>query len=165
MKASLLSSALYPWTCSARPSVLKWYWNSVCKVYQVISSPMTMTFVDFLWLRIKRDVMSIMKHKILSLTQSIRSEQQHTYGCWSVITKTWKDKESPESGSTLHDHRVHFDQGRIHNCPHLEAFIKKTLDECCWNTDFTGKMCCSWQNQRKWNGVIQHSVKAVSKWR
>jgi hypothetical protein len=34
----------------------------------------------------------ILNHKILSLTQSIRSEEQHTYGSWNVIAKTWKDE-------------------------------------------------------------------------
>ena len=52
-----------------------------------------------------------------------------------MITKTWEDKESPESGSTVHDHRVHFEQGQIHNCPCLVAFIKKNLDEWYWNTE------------------------------
>jgi hypothetical protein len=44
-----------------------------------------------------------------------------------VITKTWEDKESPESSSTLHDHRVHFEQGQICSCPYLVAFIKKKI--------------------------------------
>jgi len=65
----------------------------------------------------------MLNHKILSLTQNIPSEQQHTYKSWSVIAKTWKDKGSPESGSTFHDDRVHFEQGQIYNCPYLVEFI------------------------------------------